>query len=258
MLPIMLAFAPSCSLFGPAWCLHHAQPSTQSHCHDGRGTWRDAEFKPYNLHTLGVPPPSGHLHPLLKVISCRSYPLLPPFDMPGIARVLRRSCSFAWTSSCYVFCSLDIKAILSCCLRLILQNRPAWMRLAAHRCAQPSGRSSRRWASRRCPPTALLRAGQLRALLRQPQHHDISAPVLSGHGLPKYAQLQDMHSAPAKTKTKLDSNACPPFLPATTEQFPPAFDSSSWSFKLHLSACAQLLELRCTLPAAAASGARCS
>ncbi|KAK9811942.1 hypothetical protein WJX73_001453 [Symbiochloris irregularis] len=32
-----------------------------------RGTWREAEFKPYNFNALGVAPPSGHLHPLLKV-----------------------------------------------------------------------------------------------------------------------------------------------------------------------------------------------
>ena len=34
-----------------------------------RGTWRDAEFKEYNYDALGLAPPSGALHPLLKVRS---------------------------------------------------------------------------------------------------------------------------------------------------------------------------------------------
>ncbi|KAL6766885.1 TSF3 [Auxenochlorella protothecoides x Auxenochlorella symbiontica] len=32
-----------------------------------KGTWRDAPFKAYNFDALGLAPPSGHLHPLLKV-----------------------------------------------------------------------------------------------------------------------------------------------------------------------------------------------
>ena len=31
------------------------------------GSWKDAEFKPYNFAALGITPPGGHLHPLLKV-----------------------------------------------------------------------------------------------------------------------------------------------------------------------------------------------
>ena len=31
------------------------------------GSWKKTKFKPYNLNALGVPPCSGHLHPLLKV-----------------------------------------------------------------------------------------------------------------------------------------------------------------------------------------------
>ena len=31
------------------------------------GAWRDQEFKAYNFNALGLPPPGGHLHPLLKV-----------------------------------------------------------------------------------------------------------------------------------------------------------------------------------------------
>ncbi|KAJ8870661.1 hypothetical protein PR048_029684 [Dryococelus australis] len=31
------------------------------------GSWRQKVFKPYNLDAMGVPPESGHLHPLLKV-----------------------------------------------------------------------------------------------------------------------------------------------------------------------------------------------
>ena len=31
------------------------------------GAWRTAKFKPYNFNALGIQPPSGHLHPLLKV-----------------------------------------------------------------------------------------------------------------------------------------------------------------------------------------------
>ena len=31
------------------------------------GSWKKTKFKPYNLNALGVPPTSGHLHPLLKV-----------------------------------------------------------------------------------------------------------------------------------------------------------------------------------------------
>ncbi|XP_072172919.1 phenylalanine--tRNA ligase alpha subunit-like [Diadema setosum] len=32
-----------------------------------KGTWKDHKFKDYNFDALGVMPPSGHLHPLLKV-----------------------------------------------------------------------------------------------------------------------------------------------------------------------------------------------
>ncbi|XP_059483542.1 phenylalanine--tRNA ligase alpha subunit [Neocloeon triangulifer] len=32
-----------------------------------QGTWKSKQFKEYNLGALGVPPPCGHLHPLLKV-----------------------------------------------------------------------------------------------------------------------------------------------------------------------------------------------
>lgn len=32
-----------------------------------RGTWKDKTFKEYNFNALGVMPPCGHLHPLLKV-----------------------------------------------------------------------------------------------------------------------------------------------------------------------------------------------
>lgn len=31
------------------------------------GSWKDKSFKPYNFNALGLPPVSGHLHPLLKV-----------------------------------------------------------------------------------------------------------------------------------------------------------------------------------------------
>ncbi|XP_062509789.1 phenylalanine--tRNA ligase alpha subunit-like [Corticium candelabrum] len=31
------------------------------------GSWKDKKFKPYNFDSLGVMPPSGHLHPLMKV-----------------------------------------------------------------------------------------------------------------------------------------------------------------------------------------------
>jgi len=31
------------------------------------GSWKEAEFKPYNFAALGITPPGGHLHPLLKV-----------------------------------------------------------------------------------------------------------------------------------------------------------------------------------------------
>lgn len=33
------------------------------------GAWKDKTFKKYNFEALGVPPSSGHLHPLLKVRS---------------------------------------------------------------------------------------------------------------------------------------------------------------------------------------------
>ena len=33
------------------------------------GNWKDVEFKPYNFDALGILPPAGHLHPLLKVRS---------------------------------------------------------------------------------------------------------------------------------------------------------------------------------------------
>lgn len=53
---------------GPKFALQRRKAATDlTHEMLQEGTWRDAEFKPYNLHTLGVPPPSGHLHPLLKV-----------------------------------------------------------------------------------------------------------------------------------------------------------------------------------------------
>ncbi|KAK9830129.1 hypothetical protein WJX72_009917 [[Myrmecia] bisecta] len=32
-----------------------------------KGTWKDQDFKDYNFNAVGVPPPGGHLHPLLKV-----------------------------------------------------------------------------------------------------------------------------------------------------------------------------------------------
>merc|ERR1719322_1527757 len=31
------------------------------------GAWKTAKFKPYNFNALGIQPPTGHLHPLLKV-----------------------------------------------------------------------------------------------------------------------------------------------------------------------------------------------
>ena len=31
------------------------------------GDWKTANFKPYNFEALGIQPPTGHLHPLLKV-----------------------------------------------------------------------------------------------------------------------------------------------------------------------------------------------
>ena len=31
------------------------------------GNWKTAKFKPYNFQALGIQPPTGHLHPLLKV-----------------------------------------------------------------------------------------------------------------------------------------------------------------------------------------------
>ena len=31
------------------------------------GSWRTKTFKPYNFNALGIMPPSGYLHPLLKV-----------------------------------------------------------------------------------------------------------------------------------------------------------------------------------------------
>lgn len=31
------------------------------------GSWKTTEFKPFNFDTLGIQPPSGYLHPLLKV-----------------------------------------------------------------------------------------------------------------------------------------------------------------------------------------------
>ena len=31
------------------------------------GSWKETEFKPYNFAALGITPPGGHLHPLLKV-----------------------------------------------------------------------------------------------------------------------------------------------------------------------------------------------
>ncbi len=34
-----------------------------------RGSWKDADFKPYNFNALGQPTNGGHLHPLLKVDS---------------------------------------------------------------------------------------------------------------------------------------------------------------------------------------------
>ena len=31
------------------------------------GSWKTANFKPYNFAAMGISPPAGHLHPLLKV-----------------------------------------------------------------------------------------------------------------------------------------------------------------------------------------------
>ena len=31
------------------------------------GSWKGKSFKPYNFQALGIPPASGHLHPLMKV-----------------------------------------------------------------------------------------------------------------------------------------------------------------------------------------------
>lgn len=31
------------------------------------GSWKEKQFKPYNLNALGTPIPRGHLHPLMKV-----------------------------------------------------------------------------------------------------------------------------------------------------------------------------------------------
>eukprot|EP00096_Caligus_rogercresseyi_P016876 TRINITY_DN996_c0_g3_i3.p1 TRINITY_DN996_c0_g3~~TRINITY_DN996_c0_g3_i3.p1 ORF type:complete len:497 (-),score=150.21 TRINITY_DN996_c0_g3_i3:52-1542(-) len=31
------------------------------------GSWKEVDFKPYNFNALGIQPPTGHLHPLLKV-----------------------------------------------------------------------------------------------------------------------------------------------------------------------------------------------
>ena len=32
------------------------------------GSWKETDFKTYNFAALGVTPPGGHLHPLLKVL----------------------------------------------------------------------------------------------------------------------------------------------------------------------------------------------
>lgn len=37
------------------------------------GSWKTKNFKKYNFEAMGIPPPCGHLHPLLKVHALFSY-----------------------------------------------------------------------------------------------------------------------------------------------------------------------------------------
>ena len=53
---------------GPKFALERKKPATDLTFEMiQKGTWRTQEFKDYNFKALGVPPASGHLHPLLKV-----------------------------------------------------------------------------------------------------------------------------------------------------------------------------------------------
>ncbi|GLI62444.1 hypothetical protein VaNZ11_005065 [Volvox africanus] len=55
---------------GPKFALERKKPATDLTFEMmSKGTWRMQEFKDYNFNALGVPPPSGQLHPLLKVRS---------------------------------------------------------------------------------------------------------------------------------------------------------------------------------------------
>ncbi|XP_065333644.1 phenylalanine--tRNA ligase alpha subunit [Cloeon dipterum] len=53
---------------GPEFTLSVSKPETDLTPEMiAQGTWRNKQFKDYNLQALGAPPPCGHLHPLLKV-----------------------------------------------------------------------------------------------------------------------------------------------------------------------------------------------
>eukprot|EP01024_Parvocaulis_polyphysoides_P008791 TRINITY_DN12633_c0_g2_i1.p1 TRINITY_DN12633_c0_g2~~TRINITY_DN12633_c0_g2_i1.p1 ORF type:complete len:502 (+),score=95.40 TRINITY_DN12633_c0_g2_i1:127-1632(+) len=53
---------------GPKFALEKQKQATElTQEMIAKGTWKDAQFKEYNFNALGLPPPSGHLHPLLKV-----------------------------------------------------------------------------------------------------------------------------------------------------------------------------------------------
>ena len=130
-----------------------------------RGTWKDEKFKAYNFNALGQPTAGGHLHPLLKVSDThpsdaflrhvlaqaffllRLYPALA--DDTGI-------CQIHWTSGHKDLSTrLQISDLISACKVL----KKHWIIQCCCRSERSSGRSSHRWASRRCQPMPLWKAG---------------------------------------------------------------------------------------------------
>ena len=81
------------------------------------GSWKETDFKPYNFAALGVTPPGGHLHPLLKVL-LRIHLLIYILDF--------------WNMAYFT-----------------LKQTPL------PRSEPNTARSSLRWASQRCRPTTL-------------------------------------------------------------------------------------------------------
>ena len=97
--------------------------------HECRDSWRKAEFKPYNFHALGAPPPSGHLHPLLKVRhpaghrhSCSAYVAAEPHIAPSVPMSVWMASIIAFAVRLMLFrCQLRAEQVRSAFRTIFMQ-----------------------------------------------------------------------------------------------------------------------------------------